>query len=153
MRTGCRSVERLFYWGKVRHIPPITRQLNPKAHSFLPKDICYLTVTLLAALTMSTIVQGQGPALTTIRDTVYRADGSLAGGTALISWPAFLTAAGDTVAAGNVNITLGPSGAFVAQLVPSIGASPAGRSRRPCSTGSSRQSNSRASGCARPITS
>jgi len=126
MRTGCRSVERLFYWWKVRHIPPITRRLNPKAHLFPPKGMVCLAVTLLAALTTSTIAQGQGPALTTIRDTVYRADGSLAGGTVLISWPAFLTAAGDTVAAGNLNITLDPSGAFVAQLVPSIGASPAG---------------------------
>src|ERR1700716_2275018 len=126
MRTRCRSVERLFYWWKVRPTPVMTTRPNPKAHLFLPKRMVCLAVTLLAALTTSTISQGQGQALTTIRDTVYRADGSLAEGTVLISWPAFLTAGGDTVAAGNLNIMLGPSGAFVAQLVPSIGASPAG---------------------------
>ena len=81
MRTRCRSVERLFYWWKV----VMTTRPNPKAHLFLPKRMVCLAVTLLAALTTSTISQGQGPALTTIRDTVYRADGSLAEGTVLIS--------------------------------------------------------------------
>jgi hypothetical protein len=126
MRTGCRSVERLFYWWKLIYIATTTRRHNPKAPLFLSKGKACLAVTLLAALTTSTIVLGQGPALTTISDTVYRADGSLAAGTVLISWPSFLSAGGDTVAAGNLNVTLGPLGVFVAQLVPNIGASPAG---------------------------
>ena len=36
----------------------------------------------------------QTPSTTTISDVVYRADGTLAGGTLLISWPTFSTAAG-----------------------------------------------------------
>jgi hypothetical protein len=40
------------------------------------------------------------PVFTTVSDTVFRADGSPASGTLLISWPAFTTADGHTVAAG-----------------------------------------------------
>jgi trimeric autotransporter adhesin len=39
--------------------------------------------------------------LTTVNDIVYRADGNPASGTLLISWPAFVTADGHAVAAGN----------------------------------------------------
>ena len=52
---------------------------------------------LLLAVAMS---QGQTPGTTTISDIVYRAEGSLAGGTLLISWPTFSTSAGQSVAAG-----------------------------------------------------
>jgi hypothetical protein len=85
-----------------------------------------LVLVLLMALTLSSTLQAQGPALTTISDTVYRADGTAASGTALISWPSFQTAEGDAVAAGNLAVTIGPLGAFTAQLVPNVGASPAG---------------------------
>jgi len=85
-----------------------------------------LMLALMMALTLSTTLQAQGPALTTISDTVYRADGTAASGTVLISWPSFQTAEGDAVAAGNLAVTIGPSGAFTAQLVPNVGASPAG---------------------------
>ncbi len=87
-----------------------------------------LVLALLTALTLASpgTVQAQGPALTTISDTVYRADGSAALGTVLISWPSFQTAGGNAVAAGNLSVTIGPLGAFTAQLVPNVGASPAG---------------------------
>jgi len=68
----------------------------------------------------------QGPTLTTVSDTVYRADGSPAAGTLLISWPPFTTASGATVAAGNNHVTLGTNGSFSAQLAPNSGATPAG---------------------------
>lgn len=68
----------------------------------------------------------QGPTLTTVADTVYRADGSPAAGTLLISWPAFTAAGGATVAAGNNHVTLGANGSFSAQLAPNVGATPAG---------------------------
>jgi hypothetical protein len=68
----------------------------------------------------------QGPTLTTVADNVYRADGSAASGTLLISWPAFTTAGGATVAAGNTNVALGTNGSFNAQLAPNAGAIPAG---------------------------
>jgi hypothetical protein len=68
----------------------------------------------------------QTPTLTTISDTIYRADGSPAVGTLLISWPAFISASGATVAAGNNHVTLGTNGSFTAQLAPNVGANPAG---------------------------
>jgi hypothetical protein len=85
-----------------------------------------LALMWLTALALSLPLQAQGPALTTISDTVYRADGSAASGTVLISWPSFQTVEGDAVAAGNLAVALGPLGAFSAQLVPNVGASPAG---------------------------
>jgi hypothetical protein len=68
----------------------------------------------------------QSPSTSTIADTVYRADGTLAGGTLLISWPTFSTAAGQSVAAGRKSVTLGPAGALSVALVPNTGATPAG---------------------------
>jgi hypothetical protein len=66
------------------------------------------------------------PTLCQITDTVYRADGTPAQGTALISWPAFTTAAGQAVAPGSLTVTLDASGGFNASLAPNTGASPAG---------------------------
>jgi hypothetical protein len=85
-----------------------------------------LVVMLLTVLALAPPLQAQGPALTTISGTVYRADGSGASGAALISWLSFQTVEGDAVAAGNLAVTIGPLGAFTAQLVPNVGASPAG---------------------------
>ncbi len=90
------------------------------------KAVISMLPALLIALTLPTTLQAQGPALTTISGTVYRADGTAASGTVLISWPSFQTAEGDAVAAGNLAVTIGPGGAFSAQLVPNVGASPAG---------------------------
>src|SRR5882757_1341527 len=70
---------------------------------------------LLLAVAMS---QGQTPGTTTISDIVYRADGSLAGGRLLISWPTFSTSAGQSVAAGRKSVTLGPGGTLSVALVP-----------------------------------
>lgn len=69
---------------------------------------------------------GQGPALTTVSDTVFRADGSRASGTLLISWPGFTTADGHTVAAGNNSVALGSNGSLTVQLAPNAGATPSG---------------------------
>ena len=62
--------------------------------------------------------QAQSPATTTISDTVYRADGTPAAGTLLISWPTFSTASGQAVAAGTKSVTLGAGGALSVALVP-----------------------------------
>jgi len=82
----------------------------------------------LGCVFLALVGQGiaQGPTLTTVSDTVYRADGSPASGTLLISWPAFTAASGATVAAGNNHVTLGTNGSFSAQLAPNAGATPAG---------------------------
>jgi hypothetical protein len=64
--------------------------------------------------------------LTQITDTVYRADGSKAKGTLLISWPAFTTATQGVIAAGSMSVTLGPDGLFSASLAPTAGSTPTG---------------------------
>ena len=53
------------------------------------------------------------------------ADGTVAKGTVLISWPAFTTPGGYAVAAGSLSVQLGRSGAFSASLAPNTGAQPA----------------------------
>ena len=98
------------------------RMTTEKRWSALPK----ITAMLLAAVMSSAMMRGAGPALTTIIDTVYRADGTPAGGTALISWPSFMTAEGDAVAAGSKSAGIGAGGAFSTSLVPNAGAIPAG---------------------------
>ncbi len=100
--------------------------VNSKCFPTPAKAAIFLALALLIALTLSTGSQAQGPALTTISGTVYRADGTAASGTVLISWPSFETAGGDAVAAGNLAVTIGPLGAFSARLVPNVGATPAG---------------------------
>ena len=79
---------------------------------------------LLAMAMMAVGATGQGPATTTVSDIVYRADGNPAGGVLLISWPAFTTAGGQTVAAGTTSVTLGSGGALSVGLVPNAGATP-----------------------------
>jgi hypothetical protein len=73
-----------------------------------------------------TAMRGAGPSTTRIQDTVYRADGTAASGTLLISWPAFTTPAGQPVAAGSTSVKLGVSGALSTSLAPNVGASPSG---------------------------
>ncbi len=63
---------------------------------------------------------------TTIQDTVYRADGTPASGTVVVSWPTFTTAAGQAVAAGNTSAAIGPNGALSVALAPNAGATPTG---------------------------
>ncbi|HXM24150.1 MAG TPA: hypothetical protein VN948_23040 [Terriglobales bacterium] len=79
---------------------------------------------LLPALVASA-VSAQTLPTTMINDTVYRADGAPAGGTLLISWPEFTTAAGGAVAAGNKGVTLGTGGALSVGLVSNANATPA----------------------------
>jgi len=69
--------------------------------------------------------RAQAPTLTTINDTVYRADGAPAAGVLLISWPEFTTAGGQPVAAGTTSVTLGSGGSLSVALVPNQGATPA----------------------------
>ncbi len=105
---------------------PRSFAVDNKSFSMVATVVISLMVILLIALTLSTRLQAQGPALTTISGTVYRADGTAASGTVLISWPSFQTAEGDSVAAGNLSVTIAALGVFTAHLVPNVGASPAG---------------------------
>ena len=67
-----------------------------------------------------------GPPLTSVVDTVYQADGTPATGVLVITWPAFVTASGTAVAAGEKNVTLGTNGALNVALAANTGATPAG---------------------------
>lgn len=81
---------------------------------------CWLV--LMAAMN----ARGSTPAMTTISDVLYRADGTAARGTLLISWPAFTTADNKPVAAGSMNLALGVNGEVNVELAPNAGANPAG---------------------------
>jgi hypothetical protein len=91
------------------------------------RRLFYLPPVVLAWIFLASVISAaQTPALTTISDTVYRADGTRAGGTLLISWPAFTTADGHAVASGTNSAVLGTGGALSVQLVPNAGATPSG---------------------------
>ena len=115
---GRRSAERLSYWPELGWRALTRREkdmrrwfaVNNKCFPMAAKVVIRLLLALLMALTLalSSTLQAQGPALTTISDTVYRADGTAASGTVLISWPSFQSAGGNAVAAGNLSVTIGP---------------------------------------------
>jgi hypothetical protein len=63
---------------------------------------------------------------TTVSDTVYSANGTPVGGTALVSWSSFTTAGGQTVPAGSTSATIGVGGQLSIALTPNIGAAPIG---------------------------
>lgn len=84
-----------------------------------------------AAVLALIVVAGELPVgaqvgTTKVQDTVFNADGTYAEGTLLITWPAFVTATGNTVAAGKTSATIGANGQVTISLAPNIGATPAG---------------------------
>src|SRR5437868_5670708 len=77
---------------------------------------------LLAAMAAATLAAAQ-PALTTIQDTLYRADGSRFSGTVFITWSSF--EAGDTSNIATANLTLPiVNGILKVSLVPTTTATP-----------------------------
>jgi lysophospholipase L1-like esterase len=78
---------------------------------------------LLAVMTVSAKAQ---IATTSVTDTVYRADGTAATGTVLVSWQAFTTALGQSVPSGNASATISRGGVMSIALVPNAGATPMG---------------------------
>jgi hypothetical protein len=81
---------------------------------------------LLAVLLLLVPIRGLAIQTTNVQGIVYRADGSLAQGTMLVSWPAFTAADGSTVAAGNTSATIAPDGSVSMALTPNVGANPEG---------------------------
>jgi hypothetical protein len=65
-------------------------------------------------------------ATTTVSDTVYHADGTVAAGTVIVNWPAFTTMAGQSIPSGNQSTVIGAGGALSISLVPNVGATPIG---------------------------
>ncbi len=63
---------------------------------------------------------------TTVQGTIYRADGTAASGTLLVSWPAFTTPENQAIAAGNTSAAIGADGFVSLNLLPNANALPAG---------------------------
>jgi hypothetical protein len=63
---------------------------------------------------------------TEVTDTIYRADGKPAGGSVLVSWPAFTTTTGQAVASGSTSATLATGGVLDVRLTPNAGVTPIG---------------------------
>ncbi|HKR27202.1 MAG TPA: hypothetical protein VJS11_07090 [Acidobacteriaceae bacterium] len=83
----------------------------------------------LVTIVLAALLPANGRAqmsTTTVQGTVYRADGTPASGTLLISWPAFTTAQNQAVAAGTLNATIEANGFVSVNLTPNSGALPAG---------------------------
>jgi len=80
---------------------------------------------LIALLSLASVASA---ALTTVTDTVYRADGSLASGSIGISWQAFTNASGQFIPAGNIRNVPIVNGVFSVTLESNVGATPTGTS-------------------------
>ena len=127
MFQACRPAGRLFYWvlaGWWRHRASglAAREVSARkrrSRLFPPeaKRMREEPATRAASPTPQS-----GPTLTSVVDTVYTADGTPAQGVLIITWPAFVTASGAAVAAGNLNVTLGANGALNVGLVANAGA-------------------------------
>ena len=65
-------------------------------------------------------------ATTQVTDTIYRADGTPATGTVIVSWPAFTNSAGQSVPAGSTSAVIPAGGLLNVSLAPNAGATPMG---------------------------
>ncbi len=87
----------------------------------------WLLAGMLLAVMLALAPPGSAQVTTTpVVDTIYRADGSPASGTVVISWPEFSTAGGQSVAGGSVSATISTGGALNVQLAPNAGSNPMG---------------------------
>jgi lysophospholipase L1-like esterase len=77
-------------------------------------------------MTLPACAQASQIATTQVTDTVYRADGTAATGTVIVSWEAFTTAIGQSVPSGTTSAVIGAGGALSLQLTPNAGATPMG---------------------------
>jgi hypothetical protein len=87
--------------------------------------LCQIVLYLMGPA-LSSVAHGQAVSTTTVQGTVYLANGQAASGTLAISWPAFTTASGLTVAADSMTVTIGSDGFVSVNLAPNSGATPAG---------------------------
>jgi hypothetical protein len=84
-----------------------------------------ISLCVLAAV-LAVTAMAQALNTTTVQGTVYLANGQPGAGTLAISWPAFTTAAGQSVAADSTTLTIGPDGFVSVSLAANVGATPAG---------------------------
>ena len=93
----------------------------PNRYRLAGRFFCVLMTLVLAGSALAS-----SPTLCQIADVVYGADGKPAHGKVLILWPAFTTADGQPIAAGQATVELGANGEFNAGLAPNSGATPEG---------------------------
>jgi hypothetical protein len=79
-----------------------------------------LLLTLVAASGMAQVTTTQ------VADTIYHADGTVAAGTVIISWPAFTVASGESIPSGSTSAVIAADGALSVQLAPNAGSTPMG---------------------------
>jgi hypothetical protein len=87
-----------------------------------------LIVTALTAALISALLAAPAVAqvtTTAVQGTVYRANGTAAAGSLLISWTAFTTPQNQAIAPGTLSATIGVDGWLSVNLIPNAGASPA----------------------------
>src|SRR6185437_13224739 len=84
--------------------------------------VCAVTIWLAGMAA----AHAQAVSTTTVEGTVYQANGQPAGGTLVVSWPTFTTAAGQLISAGQTTVTVGADGYMGVNLAPNQGATPAG---------------------------
>jgi lysophospholipase L1-like esterase len=89
------------------------------------KKLLYCLIFIVALALMVRAQQTAVPAKTQISGVVYRADGTPATGTLVISWPDFVTADKQQVLAGALSTEIASDGTISVQLVPTAGATPA----------------------------
>ncbi|HMD76544.1 MAG TPA: hypothetical protein VKG86_04130 [Terracidiphilus sp.] len=80
----------------------------------------------LMGMALGLMANAQAVSTTTVQGTVYLANGAPGAGTLNVSWPAFTTANGQSVAAGHLMLTIAPDGFVSVNLAPNAGAIPAG---------------------------
>ena len=88
--------------------------------------LCWIVLGLLMTGFASSI-GAQGVSTTTVQGTVYLANGRAGAGTLVVSWPSFVTAAGQAVAADRLTVTIPTDGYVSVNLAPNVGALPAGQ--------------------------
>ena len=85
-----------------------------------------LKLTVGVLLVLMDVPSWSQVSTTTVQGTIYRADGSPATGSVIVSWPAFSTAENMAVAAGTITASIGVDGFLTMRLAPNLGAYPAG---------------------------
>jgi hypothetical protein len=88
--------------------------------------LCGVSLSLHCPAGAQTTAGAAAIATTSVTDTVYRANGTAAQGTVLISWPAFANANGASVPAGSTAVVIGAKGTVNIALVPNAGSTPMG---------------------------
>ncbi len=68
--------------------------------------LCFLSFLYLLCVICLPAAQAQTPALTTVKDTVYKSDGSIFAGTVTVSWNPFISADGKSVFGGTKSVTV-----------------------------------------------